>query len=334
MSFLGVAALASLLTPKALAQAQLVPAVDQGMELRFSRPLKSEELSATINEMGIEPREMYYQSETMTAGYTLSPGESIEAAMAQMEQKQREFLEAAIEEVREARSVTRDGIELRGYSKLEGEFQASLKDLEAGAFGVRTVRLKDNAATSSLGKPGSVVESVGVPVGGRRRQENANQNPTGQARELWAPNKGAARVSRTLAFQTFYFSSVKGFTSTTSYSHRTEIWNPTFANYGYYWASNMPEAFLDMAFGLSVDVFGVGSTSPVSFQRNFEYFTHVALTGGGSSTVTPIVRIRGLLGKTADGCHGWASCVLNPLAITGDLAVFQAPILGLVNWTY
>lgn len=336
LSWFLVAVLMTLSPASVVAQPVLPGAAGQELEVRFVRALTPEEVIAVVHDLGLQPLELYVRNDRMTAGYALGEGQSIETAIEQMKQKQREFLEGAMASVSEFRFVKRSLTERREDLRLGREFRAALRELEAGSFGIAGLRIAGGGVANALLEKG-VAGSIAVSrAGDRRRQVREGGEVTGQAREVWAPNRGTSRVSRSAIFQTFSFNSLKGFTSTTSYEHLAEIWDSRFANYGYYWASNMPEAFLDLLFfpSVGVDMFAVGSTAPASFQRNFEYYSHIALVSGGSSTVPPVVRTKGQLGRTTLGCHSLASCILNPLAATPPLVVFQAPNSNPAIWAY
>lgn len=157
----------------------------------------------------------------------------------------------------------------------------------------------------------------------------------------WAPYKGTSKVDKSYSYQTFYFDNTaindfKSYSGWVGYEHETQVYDVNFADYrGKYWGSNMPYAYLDSTAlepNPSIDNFTIGTTRPEEMTVATRYWTYVPFNSGTASTAT--VRIKGQLGYTPFAwCDSLAWCVIYPLATTGSLTTFTAPINYEKSWT-
>lgn len=157
----------------------------------------------------------------------------------------------------------------------------------------------------------------------------------------WAPYKGASKVDKSSSYQTFYFDSkaikdFKSYAGWVGYEHEIQIYDVGFADYrGKYWGTSMPYAYLDSTAlepDTTIDNFAIGTTRPEEMKAETRYWTYVPFNSGTSKSTT--VRIKGQLGYAPiAGCDSWAWCVIYPLATTGSLITFTAPISEEKSWT-
>lgn len=97
--------------------------------------------------------------------------------------------------------------------------------------------------------------------------------------KYWAPNKGLADVSRWAAKNYFIWYSKPSFAVGSTYEHETKIFDKGFAwyNWGGYWITNLPSAYLDFGDWLDKDEFTIGSYDAELIQANRWYLTHIDL---------------------------------------------------------
>lgn len=142
--------------------------------------------------------------------------------------------------------------------------------------------------------------------------------------ESWAPYLGYSDVNQSYIQQTFYFNKVSDFDSRSTYECETQIYDPNFANWGGYWSSNMPRAYLDTRFGdrPDIDNFTIGSAQASSFNTSTAYFAYMTLKAQTSKTAQ--VRVKGQKGhRTPSWCYStW--CIFAD-ATTGSLVNYIVP---------
>ena len=81
------------------------------------------------------------------------------------------------------------------------------------------------------------------------------------AGETWAPYIGYTGIERNYAINYFVFNNTAGFDRSSTYEHENQVYGREFADYGGYWASNLPYGYYDTpAFDeKTIDNFTIGS---------------------------------------------------------------------------
>lgn len=105
--------------------------------------------------------------------------------------------------------------------------------------------------------------------------------------QSWAPYTGTSEVNRSYSYQWFMFNDLSKLgSSMATYEHETHVWDKNYANQTGYWASNMPNAYLDCGNFESVDNFAVGTFTANQLRTYVWYYTYIGLYGQSSSSST------------------------------------------------
>lgn len=153
---------------------------------------------------------------------------------------------------------------------------------------------------------------------------------------LWAPTSGWSKVNQCMTYQKFRFVRVTHFaTETATYEHETQIYEPLFADYANYYATNMPCGYLDtrVSDDPNPENYAIGCARAKYLVANTTYWTYMALRAGSRSTGT--TRIKGQLGfrwPSSCGCSTW--CV-RAIETSPSLAYLRIPTKPEgESWTY
>lgn len=119
----------------------------------------------------------------------------------------------------------------------------------------------------------------------------------------WEPIKGSLNINQSYIENTFYFWDIRSFNPNRTYEHETQVYDTDYADYAWYWSSNMPNAYLDTHFlDGNIDNFTIGSSDTSAFESRKEYMTYMSLKPGTSNTAFVIVKWQ-IWHRTPNWCH-------------------------------
>lgn len=168
---------------------------------------------------------------------------------------------------------------------------------------------------------------------GLDRSSDVRASPQSYWHERWAPCGGYSEVPRDYTWQRFVFNNVQDFAgSNRTYEHETQIYDRNYANFGGYWATNLPNPYKDTGFGDGIDNFTIGTYRADHLRTQVWYWTYMSLTP--QSSPTALCKIRGQIGhRFPSWCYStwcvWADATTFP----GHLAYLALPNYG-VCWQY
>ncbi|OIO52378.1 hypothetical protein COY93_01460 [Candidatus Uhrbacteria bacterium CG_4_10_14_0_8_um_filter_58_22] len=311
------------------------------VRVTFDVPESVSVLAEILRTADVEPLEIVTSHGEHQAGMLVEEGVTVEETAALLREAHEEFLLAAVRHIDD--SIDYDPampegevLEMRVLSDELGEVLLDVRGHGVDITGLTLdegdrVRLAGFIDFVSYPLPtGSVMEpdDEGLVLSeegdgtGRIVQASLSHEP-------WAPYCGTSYVNQYVSFQTFYFNNVGSFGSRSTYEHETQVYNRNFANYGGYWASNLPMAYYDTAFLDSIDNFTVGSALASSIRTYQRYYTNMSLRPQSSSSA--FVRIKGQLGhRSPIWCYStW--CIFAD-ATTGSMTAHAAP--SALSWCY
>jgi hypothetical protein len=308
--------------------------------VKFTEKVSPKEVSSLVKRSRIKAKELLYefqdeQGDVITGGYTVPEGEDIDSSLQNMLTKHKAFLSEAIATTDEGLATETDQVAIPGLKKLKKQFRKMLDDAQNGRFTLSGLKAAGGSELSKIKAMPHVQSVLPVPVmpGAERQAESARVQfmPASYWHESWAPYYGTAKVTQGFTMQTFYFNNVGGFGSTSTYEHETQVYNRNFADYGYYWSSNLPSAYYDTPFADTLDNFTIGTSRASSLQNYTQYYTYMALRPGTSSSAT--VRIKGQKGyRWPTWCY--STWCIYPQATTTSMTTFTAPIYYTLPYNY
>ncbi|MDO8604758.1 MAG: hypothetical protein Q7K40_05205 [bacterium] len=329
--------------------------------VEFKQPLSKKQLMNMVRKFNFVPTELRHQHEDMVSVYTIPKEVEVEEAFENMLAKHQEFLDVAVSSTEDEIAKERDTENKSRLGKMQSKFQSALKEVKDGMFRIHAVTVRDVGLLAS--REWSVVVSKVAPSSEILRQRGEGQ----QAKEqqisslekvldfaiskahashgiyyvnpsLWVPRSGSSKTTQSMAFNTFYFPNVSGFSSfggILTYEHETQVYEKNFADYDNYYSSNLPSHYLDFSKfdpDPTIDNFTVGSSQASSITVNTQYWTYMSLRPQFVSTA--LVRIKGQLGyREPSSCHSPTFCIW-PTMTTGSLVMYYAPISYQQSWTY
>ncbi len=299
---------------------------DNPVWIELEEPIDLGAFAATLDRDGVTPHDFIVVSGSIQSGYTLSPDETMQEAVARFQALHQQSLDKAL--LSTETLLAAQGPDPWMYENLKSSLLGARADAESGAQKVHRTRM----APENL----HYLAERGI---GYRETQNADPGDNGEDQdsvlysyyhESWAPYGGTSKVTQGISYQTFYFNNVSGYGLDATYEHETQVYDKNFANYGGYWSSNLPTAYYDTPFSDSIDIFTVGSAQASNLQTYTMYFTTMSLTAGSSPSAT--VRIKGQKGyRFPFSCYStW--CIFAS-ATTGSMTTFTAPVQG-ISWQY
>lgn len=304
--------------PNAGVTTSTVATRDSAVYLNFVNPMTMVEVSQYVREHKLEPIEVRLQRPGYVAGFKLDGGDPALSA-SDFAREHRKFL-------------------MMLSSRQEPEFaeQRAVAVSELSRFNENTLRVASMTVTGSTNQmrrlPGVTVvehplstDSPGPQVNPNTVKRNAE--PYSLYHQSWAPYGGTSTVNKSYSYQAFIFNDLSKLGSgMAAYEHETHIWDKNYANQTGYWASNMPNAYMDCGNNDSVDNFAVGSFTANQLRTYVWYYTYIGLVGQSSASST--VSIWAQRGTR----WAWSCWFVTPDDHAGPLATHYAG--GGMSWQF
>lgn len=304
----------------------------------FTKPLTPQELVNMARELNLTPKEIYYEMNGISGGYTLQPNEDVKTALKRMKEEHLKFLRFALKDNHRnlKSSAKRSKDEILGLNRLNKQLFRVLQDTQRGKFKLSGIKLEDDSFAPLLLEKGVIKDLSALPKDtpeGSSEEENKQKDIRIDSwyHESWAPFGGTSNVSQWQTYQTFYFNNTNGFDSTSTYEQETQIYDKNFADYGGYWSSNLPRGYKDSEFADTIDNFTIGSSQASDIRTYTRYYTYMGLRPGSVSTAYVI--IKGQKGvRIPSWCHSPERCIFARATTNPGMARFTAP--AEVKWIY
>lgn len=289
--------------------------------IHLNQPVRVDQLMAQVQRDNLTVEEVQMHVGAITCGYTVA-GRSPSSVGDEYTRQTQRFL-----------SIMRD------QKQLAATDQQALTALATQPMMVDVVAIRDAPVDVADKLNGVVRDDVIILPTDRVADEvpdksspSSGPSPQSYYHERWAPYGGASVVLSSYTYQEFLFNNLADYTSTRTYEHETQVYNKSFADYGGYWSSNLPNAYKDTPFGDSIDNFTVGCSRGDNLRTGVRYYTYMALRAGSASS--SICRIRGQIGHRDPGWCSWTWCIwADATTYPGQLAYLIVPNYGF-SWVY
>lgn len=264
----------------------------ESLDVQFGEPLADEALLSFAERTGVQPVALEYEIGTIIGGCALRTDQTLHMALQDCREQHEAFLASIASSIHNAMEadetlrVETDAAELvQSFEQLAADYRN---------VSISRIRIRGDDAARLLREP--EVQAV-TPI----RQRLADSDASGDAprrriealaKKAWAPTAGQAEVTRYSTTATFYFSKLTDYDAKTTFAAETLISDSKFANWGGYWATNLPYAFVDapLSDGPAGDSFKIGTAKGTAMRKNTSYFTYMSLYPQTAATATVTVR--------------------------------------------
>lgn len=249
---------------------------DSTVNLILDSPKTMEEVGHFAREHQLEVLEVRFQRPGYVVGFRLDGQDPVTMAKVFSEEHRKYLMllrsrtepdlssqrAAAISEL-----MTLNAITLRVSSVTIEGLASQVKNLAGVTMSVQPL---------SADNPGPSVNPSSIR---RVVEPNSVNHPS----QMWAPYGGTSEVNKSYSYQRFIFNDVSKLgSSLAAYEHETLISDKNYADQTGYWASNLPNPYLDCGNTDSVDNFAVGSFTANQIRTYTWYYTYIGLVGQSS----------------------------------------------------